>query len=34
LEDNGDGTASRQPWRYEQDKTDGLAASRFFFAIE
>jgi len=34
LEDNGDGTASRQPWRYEQDKTDGLAASRFFFSSE
>jgi hypothetical protein len=30
LEDNADGTACRQPWRYEQDKTDGLAASRFF----
>ena len=34
LEDNGDGNASRQPWRYEQNKTDGLAASRFFFASE
>jgi len=34
LEDNGDGTASRQPWRYEQNKTDGLAASKFFFSSE
>jgi len=30
LEDNADGVASRQPWKYEQNKTDGLAASRFF----
>jgi len=30
LEDNADGLASSQPWRYEQNKTDGLAASRFF----
>jgi len=30
LEDNADGVASRQPWRYEQNKKDGLAASRFF----
>jgi hypothetical protein len=30
LEDNADGSASRQPWRYEQDNTDGLVASRFF----
>jgi len=34
LEDNGDGNASRQPWRYKQNRTDGLAASRFFFASE
>jgi len=34
LEDNGDGNANRQPWRYEQNKTDGLAASRFFFINE
>jgi hypothetical protein len=32
LEDNADGTASRQPWRYEQNNTDGLAASRFFIS--
>jgi hypothetical protein len=34
LEDNADGTASWQPWRYEQNKTDGLAASRFFLSGE
>ncbi len=34
LEDNADGSASRQPWRYEQNKTDGLAASRFFLSDE
>ena len=32
LEDNADGAASRQPWRYEQNKTDGLAASKFFLS--
>jgi hypothetical protein len=32
LEDNADGSASRQPWRYEQNKTDGLAASKFFLS--
>jgi hypothetical protein len=32
LEDNADGSASRQPWRYEQNNTDGLAASRFFLS--
>lgn len=32
LEDNSDGFASRQPWRYEQNNTDGLAASRFFLS--
>jgi len=34
LEDNADGNANRQPWRYEQDKTDGMAASRFFLSGE
>jgi hypothetical protein len=34
LEDNADGSASRQPWRYEQDRTDGLDASRFFLSAE
>jgi len=34
LEDNGDCIASPQPWRYRQDKTDGLAAARFFLASE
>lgn len=34
MEDNEDGSASRQPWRYEQNKTDGLAASRFFLSGE
>jgi hypothetical protein len=34
LEDNADGVPSRQPWRYEQGKTDGLAASRFFLSSE
>jgi hypothetical protein len=32
LEDNADGSASRQPWRYKQDNTDGLAASMFFLS--
>jgi len=32
LEDNADGTVSRQPWRYEQNNTDGLAASRFYLS--
>ncbi|MHC4260017.1 MAG: hypothetical protein ACYSTF_06370 [Planctomycetota bacterium] len=31
LEDDGNGIPSQQPWRYEQDKNDGLAASKFFF---
>lgn len=30
LEDNGDGVPSPQPWRYKQEKTDGMLASRFF----
>jgi hypothetical protein len=34
LEDNGDGAASRQPWRYKQNKTDGFAASRLFLSDE
>ena len=34
LEDNGDGAASKQPWKYEQNKTDGLAASKFFLSGE
>ncbi|MEA3224526.1 MAG: hypothetical protein U9Q07_01145 [Planctomycetota bacterium] len=32
LEDNGDGKPSDRPWRYEQDKTDGAAASKFFLS--
>ena len=32
LEDNADGVASRQPWRYEQNNADGLAASSFFLS--
>lgn len=32
LEDNADGVASRQPWRYEQNRMDGLAASMFFLS--
>ena len=32
LEDNADGAASRQPWRYKQDGTDGSAAAKFFFS--
>ena len=34
LEDNADGAASKQPWKYEQSKMDGLAASRFFLSDE
>ena len=34
LEDNSDGIPSPQPWRYEQNKMDGLAASRFFLSGE
>ncbi len=34
LEDDGDGAASKQPWKYEQNKMDGLAASRFFLSGE
>jgi hypothetical protein len=32
LEDDGDGTPSQEPWRHEQDKTDGAAAARFFLS--
>ena len=34
LEDNSDGIPSRRHWRYEQDKMDGLAASKFFLSGE
>jgi hypothetical protein len=34
LEDNGDGVASQQPWKYEEDEKDGLAASKFFLIHE
>ena len=34
LEDNGDGVPSHQPWRYKQDKKDGLAASMFFLSAK
>ena len=34
LEDNADGAASRQPWKYEQNRMDCLAASRFFLSGE
>lgn len=30
LEDDGDGRASDQPWKYKQNGGDGLASSRFF----
>ena len=32
LEDNGDGAANDKPWRFKQDRTDGAAASKFFFS--
>ncbi|MBN2313506.1 MAG: hypothetical protein JXM79_06225 [Sedimentisphaerales bacterium] len=32
LEDNADGVASLQPWRYREDHTDGLAASKYFLS--
>lgn len=34
LEDNSDGIPSRQPWRYKQDKKDGLIASKFFLSVK
>lgn len=32
LEDNGDGEPAKRPWRFESDKTDGAAASRFYLS--
>ena len=32
LEDNADGVASLQPWRYREDHKDGLAASKCFLS--
>lgn len=32
LEDDGDGQASDQPWKYESNGGDGLAASEFFLS--
>lgn len=32
LEDNADGVASLQPWRYREYNTDGLAASKCFLS--
>jgi len=32
MEDDGDGTPSQEPWRHEQDKTDGAAAARLFLS--
>ena len=34
LEDNSDGIPSPQPWRYKQNKMDGLVASRLFLSVE
>jgi hypothetical protein len=34
LEDNSDGIPSRRPWRYKQDKKDGLKASKFFLSVK
>ncbi len=34
LDDNGDGKASKEPWRYMLDVKDGLLASEFFFLNE
>ena len=31
LDDNGDGRASREPWRYMLDVKDGLMSAEFFF---
>jgi hypothetical protein len=31
LEDNGDGKAGEQPWKYKISESDGLTASKFFF---
>lgn len=34
LEDNADGQASDQPWKYEQNRGDGMSASKFFFRAD
>ena len=34
LEDDADGIPSRQPWRYKQNKTDGLSASKIFLSVK
>lgn len=34
LEDNADGQASDQPWKHEPNRSDGLAASKFFFTSQ
>jgi hypothetical protein len=34
LEDNTDGIPSRQPWRYKQNKKDGLMASKLFLSVK
>jgi hypothetical protein len=34
LEDNADGIPSPQPWRYKQNKKDGLIASKLFLSVE
>ncbi len=34
LDDNGDGKASKEPWRYMIDLKDGLEASKYFFQQE
>jgi hypothetical protein len=34
LEDNSDGIPNRRPWRYKQEKKDGLMASKFFLSIK
>jgi hypothetical protein len=32
LEDNADGIPSKQPWRYAENNSDGLMASKFFIS--
>ncbi|MHC4119792.1 MAG: hypothetical protein ACYSWO_20025 [Planctomycetota bacterium] len=34
LDDNGDGEPGKRPWRFEQNKTDGAAASKFFLSCK
>ncbi len=34
LEDDADGKASDQPWKHELNRSDGLAASRFFLSSQ